>query len=333
MTLRSTVRAWVGLGPREAPILQESPPEPLAICECNAWRGFMVEVLFSRAVRISVKPGDSASALLDAIPATAHGVVVHLNASMTRGFIDAEEAFRSGLRERGQRVLNLDAFDVRKSTLHTRCSELGVPSARADQDGPPDERLVIKTTLNYGGLPERALRKQWGDRAAAFTADVGDAITTQLGYVVTTRAQVAASVWSDPTLVVERFIENPEGLIFRVYVAGPAGVVSCVWVDGDIKKLTTAIRRRHNYFFWTLPSGETATLGPSSDRATRALLATRRIAGALHADFLGADCVMDRHDEISIVDVNKTPYWGEPRRSPILSHLRHGFNALVGDFT
>ncbi len=333
MTLRSAVRTWVGLGPREAPILQESPPEPLAICECNAWQGFMVEVLFSHAVRISVKPGDPASALLDAIPPTAHGVLVHLNASMTRGFIGGVEAFRTGLRERGQRVLNLDAVDVRKSTLHTRCSELGVRSARAGRDGPPDERLVVKTTLNYGGLPERALREQWGDRAAAFTADVGNAITTHLGYVVSTRAQVPVSAWSDPTLVVERFIENPEGLFFRVYVAGPAGVVSLVWVEGDIKKLTTAIRRRHNYFFWTLPSGETATLGPSSDRAVRTLMATRRIASALNADFLGADCVMDRDDEIIIVDANKTPYWGEPRRSPILSHLRHGFNALIGDFT
>ena len=75
-------------------------------------------------------------------------------------------------------------------------------------------------------------------------------------------------------------------------------------------------------------------MGPSSDRASRALVATRRIANALNADFLGADCVMDRDDEIIIVDANKTPYWGEPRQvfCYILSHLRHGFNALVGDF-
>jgi hypothetical protein len=333
MTLSSNIRGWLGLGPREAPVLQESPPEPLAICECNAWHGFMVEVLFSSAFRIGVRPGDPASRVLDAIPPAAHGVLVHLNASVTRGFIETEEVLRTGLRERGQRILNLGAVDVRKSTLHARCSELGVRSARADREGPPDERLVVKTTLNFGGQPERLLREQWGERAAAFTADVSDAITDPRAYLVTTRAQVPTNAWDDRTLVVERFIENAEGLFFRVYAAGPAGVVSVVWVDGDIKKLNDAIRRRRNYFFWTLPSGETVTIGPSSDRALRALAATRQIAGAMHFDFIGADCVMDREDEIVMVDANKTPYWGHPRQSPILSHLRHGFNSLVGDFT
>lgn len=333
MTIRSTIRGWLGLETREAPVLQQSPPERLAICECNAWDGFMVEVLFSSAFRISVKPGDAASRLLEAIPITARGVLVHLNASMTRGFIETAEAFRAALRQRGQAVLNLGAVDVRKSALHARCSELGLRSARADREGPPEERLVVKTTLNFGGQPERLLREQWGERAAVFTTNVSEAITNHLAYFVTTRAQVPTNVWSDPTLVVERFIENSEGLFFRVYTAGPAGVVSVVWVDGDVKKLNDAIRRRHNYFFWTLPSGETVPIGPSIDRALRALAATRHIAGAMNADFIGADCVMDQEGEIVMINANKTPYWGQPRQSPILSHLRHGFNSLVGDFT
>ena len=333
MSLRSNVRRWFASAPKEAAVLQETPPGPVAVCESNAWHGFMVEVLFPHAIRISVAPGEPASRLLEVVPSTVPGVIIHLTASFTRGYIDTEQELLAGLVHRGQRVLNLGAVDVRKSTLQTCSAKLGAPSSRADREGFGHERLIVKTTLNYGGHPERTLREQWGERAAAFTANVSDAITGHLGYLVTTRAQVPPTVWDDPSLIVERFIENPEGAFFRVYAAGPAGVVSMVWVDGDVKKLSTAIRRRYNYYYWTLPSGETVTLGPSNDRALRALTTTRRIAGALEMDFVGADCMIDDEDNIVVVDVNKTPYWGEPRLSPILSHLRHGFNALIGAFT
>jgi hypothetical protein len=306
---------------------------PLAICECDAWDGFMVEVLYPWAARVSVSPGTRASPLVARIPPAARGVLMHFNASFTRGFVDSEDELRAALVERGQRVLNLGAVDVRKSTLHACCTRLGLSSARADRDGPPNERLIVKTVLNYQGRPERALRARWGDQAAKFTNGLSEAVGGHLDYIVTTRADLPPALWSDPTLVIERFLENPEGFFFRVYVVGPAGVVSVVWVDGDVKKLSVQIRRRHNYYFWTSSAGDTTALGPTTDHALRALTDTRRVAKALDVDFLGADCVIDARGNIAVVDVNKTPYWGHPRQSPILSHLRHGFNALIGDFT
>jgi hypothetical protein len=293
----------------------------------------MVEVLYPDAARVAVTPGDRAAQVLAAIPVRARGVLMHLNASCTEGFIDSESELATALAQRGQPVLNLRAVDVRKSTLHACCAQLGLPSAKADRDGPPTERLIVKTVLNFGGRPERAIVARWGARAAPFTSGVSEAIGGHLEYVVGTRAELPPAVWSDPSLVVERFFENPEGLFFRVYVVGPAGVVSAVWVDGDVKKLSVNIRRRHNYYFWTPSAGGPVAVGPSADYALRALMDTQRVAQALEVDFLGADCVMDGHGNLAVVDVNKTPYWGHPRQSPILSHLRHGFNALIGDFT
>jgi hypothetical protein len=327
------MRRWFGRNHADAPILQESPPERLAICEYDAWHGFMVEVLYPHAARVSLTPGESAAHVFAAIPRAARGVLMHINSSFTKGFVDSEDDLRAALAERGQRVLNLGAVDVRKSTLQACCARLGLTSARANRDGPPNERLIAKTVLNYGGRPERAMRQRWGDRAAPFTSDVSDAVEGHLDYVIATRAEMPAALWSDPTIVIERFFQNPQGFFFRVYVVGPAGVVSAVWVDGDVKKLSVDIRRRHNYFFWTLPAGDLVPLGPSADQAFRALIETRRIAQALEIDFLGADCVIDEQGNTAVVDVNKTPYWGHPRQSPILSHLRHGFNALIGDFT
>lgn len=293
----------------------------------------MVEVLYPDAVRVAVTPGERAAQVLASIPPRVRGVLMHLNASYTPGFVDSENELSAALAQRGQPVLNLRAVDVRKSTLHACCARLGLPSVKADREGPPGERLIVKTVLNFGGRPERAMIARWGARAAPFAGGVSDAIAGHLGYLVATRAELPPEVWTDPTLVVERFFENPEGVFFRVYVVGPAGVVSAVWVDGDVKKLSVNIRRRHNYFFWTPSGGDPVPLGPSADSALRALVEARRVAQALDIDFLGADCVMDGYGNIAVVDVNKTPYWGHPRHSPILSHLRHGFNALIGDFT
>jgi hypothetical protein len=333
MGVRSVARNWFRAASSEAPVLQESPGVPVAVCECEAWHGFMVEVLFPRATRISVAPGERATSVVDKIPSSARALLMHFNATVTHGFIDGEGELRQALDKRGLPALNFRAFDIRKSTLQARCRELGLTSLTAGREGPGEERLIVKTTLNFGGQPERNLRDRWGDRAAAFTADISETIRSHRGYVVTTRAEVPASIWADPTLVVERFVENPEGFFLRVYLAGPAGVASVVWIDGDVKKLSVGIRRRLNYFFWTPASGATVPVGPVNDRALRALEDVRRVGDAMGIDFLGADCVVDAEDRIAIVDVNKTPYWGVPRESPILSHLRHGFNALVGDFT
>jgi hypothetical protein len=333
MPIGRTVRGWLGLNVPEPAVMQASPGVPLAVCECNAWRGFMVEVLYPDATRISVEPGDQLSRLVSAVPASARGVLVHLNASTTRGFIADPEGLRAKLAQRGQRVLNLDADDVRKSTLHAQCEALGLASVRATAVGPEDERVIVKTVLNYGGGPERGLRDRWGERAASLTSGIHETMQGSKDYIVCRRDQVPASTWSDPSLVVERFVENPEGLIFRAYQVGPAAVVSAVWVAGDIKKLSVGIRRRLNYFFWTVDSGETVAMGPTTAQAREVARVTREIAGAMHFDFVAADCVMDSGGTIYITDVNKTPYWGEPRQSPVLAHVRHGFDAAIGDFT
>lgn len=322
-TPRSVLRRWLGRAPE--PVLQASPAERVAICEYNGWHGFMLEVLYPNAIRVSVAPGDAATRLVDAIPDSVRGVLVNLNASLTRGFIATETEFAAALAERGQRVFNLEAVDIRKSTLHACAQAFGVPSARAAGNGPDHERLIVKSTLNHGGAPERILRERWGDRATSFIEGL---LVEPTEYAVLRRDHVPEATWTDPALVVERFIENPEGIFLRVYVVGPAAVVSVVWVNGDIKKLSTRMRRRHNFYYW-----DQTPLGPTTARAEHALTATRRMALALHIDFLGADCVTDADGAVVVVNVNKTPYWGHPRQSPILAHLRHGFDALVGDFT
>jgi hypothetical protein len=125
-------------------------------------------------------------------------------------------------------------------------------------------------------------------------------------------------------LVIERFIENPEGAYFRVHGVGPATVVSQIWSDLAIKHQRLGARRREHSFFLTV-DGEDIALGRASADAARAAAIGRRAAMAMQMEFHGTDCVMDADGTIVPVDVNKTPYWGTPEPRPgVLEHLRLG---------
>ena len=295
----------------------DPPRVPVAVCEADGWFGFMVEVLYPEAHRVQLTPGDSVSRVLSTIPGSTKGVLVNVNLSQTRNFIDPDVPWPIP-------ALNINATDVRKRTIHTRALAAGLPTAAAKESGPAEERVIVKTTLNYAGKPERIMRERWGSRAAPFTADVSDRVE----YVVCRRDEVPARTWADPSLVVERYITNPDGLFIRAYVVGPAAVVTLAWAASDIKKLSLPQRDRRDYYFW-----DTTPIGPTSEVAARALATARPLALALGVDFCGIDCAVDIDGTIIPVDVNKTPYWGHPRQSPVLAHLRHGFNALIGDFT
>ena len=295
----------------------DPPRASVAVCESEGWYGFMVEVLYPTAHRVTLAPGDRVSTLLASLPSSVRGVLININLSYTAGFLAEDTAWPLP-------VLNATATDVRKRTLHERASSLGIPSARATVSGDPDERVIVKTTLNYAGKPERLMHERFGERAAPFTRELADPGE----YVICRRDQVAPSTWTDPSLVVERYITNPEGLFIRAYVVGPAAVVTLAWATSDIKKLSLPQSDRRDYYFW-----DTTAIGPTSEVSARALAVARPLASAIGADFCGIDCAVDADGTIIPVDVNKTPYWGHPRQSPVLAHLRHGFNTLIGDFT
>jgi hypothetical protein len=327
MSISERVRHLLGLPPRQRWPM-DPPRASIAVCESEGWYGFMVEVLYPDASRIPLAPGTPASHVVDAISPAARGVLLNINLSHAPDFIDSDAELRDLAARRGLPLLNARATDVRKRTMHERGASAGLPTARAGESGPADERVIVKTTLNYGGKPERLMRERWGDRAARFTTGVNDTVRGTLDYRICRRDEVPATTWADPSLVVERYITNPDGLFIRAYIVGPAGVVTLAHAASDIKKLSLPQSDRRDFYFW-----DAMPLGPTSDVAARALATARRLASALEIDFCGVDCAVDVDGTVIPVDVNKTPYWGHPRQSPVLAHLRHGFNALIGDFT
>jgi len=319
---------WVRSSTTYRRVVRHLQTSPLVVCEYNAWRRYTIEEIRPDALRIALRPGEIGDRVLLGIPPSTRAVLVHINASRTAGFISGEAALWASLRNGGVTLLNVLATDIRKRTIQEHCEALGLPSARAARDGPEDERLIIKTNLNYGGGPERDLTRILGRRAERFTGVLTATSIRPPHYTVCRRHEVPLASWDDPALVVERFIENPDGVFFRVYVVGPATCVGEAWSDYDIKKLSLPVRARVNHFYWTSGAGDVAA-GPTTATVARVVAVTRRVCGALGVDFGAADCVMGSDGTIVVVDVNKTPYWGADVLPDVIAHLRRGLDHVL----
>ena len=135
-------------------VMRRLRKSPLVVCEYNAWDRYTIQELRPNALRIALRPGEAGYRVLSGVPEGARVVLMHVNLSRTEGIIAGEGELWTSLHHRGATLLNVDATDICKRTLHERCEALGLPSARAPRDGPDEERLVVKTNLNYGGAPE-----------------------------------------------------------------------------------------------------------------------------------------------------------------------------------
>jgi len=303
---------------------------PLVVLEYHTWQGFAIQVLQPRALPLRLRPGEAAARVLADVPDRARAVVMHVDASRTDGFIAGASALWDALRDREVHVLNAAATDIRKSTLHARCEALGVPSARTTREGAPDERVIIKTNLNSGGEPERVLVRLVKGFAHEFAHELNAGMRWASEYRVCRRDEVPAAVWTDATLVVERFISNPDGVYYRVHTVGRATCVAEIWNTNDIKKGTTDVVRRVNHFYWATADGDEA-VGPSHETAARVAALVRRVHHAMGIEYGAADCVMDGvTGSLVVVDANKTPGAGSMAKRPdLVEHLRRGFDDLL----
>jgi hypothetical protein len=302
---------------------------PLVVLEHRSWHGYAIQLIQPHAMRIRVRHGEPAARVLAGVPHSARAVLMHIDASRTDGFIVRAPELWEALRARGTAALNAQATDIRKRTLQVRCDALGLPSVAAAREGAPDERVIIKTNLNSGGAPERKLERALGDVTNPFGEELNNTVRNAWGYRVCRRDEVPTGAWSDSTLVIERFIENPDGVFFRVHTVGSAACVAEVWSELEIKKLTVGVRRRVNHFYWRTPAGDRA-VGPSTDTVARVVALVRRVQAGMGIGFGATDCVMDADGTLVVVDTNNTPGGADIASQPdVVAHLRRGFDDLL----
>jgi hypothetical protein len=280
--------------------------DKIAVLEWRAWKGFLLaHVLGDDAVRIETDPfSEFPSGQFDRISDSFNIVCFQINLSvrsrlplgireLTRRFVD-----------RGIHVVNGVVQDIRKSTLHAHLEAIGLASLKALPAGPGDEILFVKTDLNYGGDLER-----WLPPEQIAAVGFESLISGDIGayhYSTVKRELARESIWTDPAIVVEKYISNSEDSFYRVYFSGEQVIIVKAFAPGIIKKLSNDARDTN--FVTDLEHLKAGTDNLPTSRALKADVA--RFVENTPVDFGCIDMVHDGHDHHYIVDLNLTPYAG-----------------------
>jgi hypothetical protein len=205
----------------------------------------------------------------------------------------------------GVRLVNGDCLDITKTRVSS--NRLYPESQWA---GP----VIVKTVLNCYGLPERAAEcESWMRRKLRPLAGRFWRVTRVLPDarypVLPTLSAVPGWVWRAPDLLVEKFLpERADGLYsIRSWLSfGAAGYGVQVFSPEPVVKTHSVVK--HAFFF-----------DPPAELA--AWRARFRI------DFAKFDYVVNG-GRVLLLDVNKTPTFSGPRRTPRLERLAEGLDSL-----
>jgi hypothetical protein len=293
----------------------------VAVLEWRAWEGFLLaHVLGREAVRIETDPfSELPPAQFDRICDSFTTVCFQINLSV-RGRLPLRiRDLTNRFAERGVHVVNGLVQDIRKSTLHAHLEAIGLPSPKAALSGSSDEILFVKTDLNYGGELER-----WLPPESIAAGGLEHLVAPDFGayhYKTVARGKLQEDIWTDPSIVVEKYVSNTENSFYRAYFSGKQVIIVKAFSPGIIKKLSSDPRDTN--FVTDL---EHLVAGTDELRISATL--KRDVATFVEntpVEFGCIDIVHDGHGKHYIVDLNLTPYAGKRKHDAFLiKFLRMG---------
>ena len=263
--------------------------------------GYFIHALLPSACRLEASIHDRARDVVDRVPEGTGLFAFHLNCTLTERFPAERAALVRALESRGIRVLNAGATDISKRNVHRICGALGFDTLDAGAEGNPDELVIVKTDLNFGGDSEWALSDE--ERAALGVGKGSDIIWTPSHYRVVARRDVQPAWWTDTRLVCERFVTNAGDRWYRAFLHDRRIAVCELSNPNPIKKVGDSRVLR----MWT-SSGDA---GPETFEA-RLTRDVERFARAIGLDFGTVDAVADDQGRSFIIDANATAAYNHP---------------------
>ena len=279
----------------------------VAVLEWQAWDGFLLtNVLGGHALRIETDPfREFPSVEFDRVCDSFSTVCFQINLSVRSRLPLRIRDLTNRFVERGLYVVNGLVQDIRKSTLHAHLEAIGLPSLKAARSGSADEILFVKTNLNYGGDLER-----WLPPESIAATGLDHLISPDIGayhYETVERGMLQESTWTDPAIVVEKYVTNDEDSFYRVYFSGERIIIVEAFAPGIIKKLSSDLRNTN--FVVDLES-----LRAGTDDLPMSATLKRDVATFVEntpVEFGCIDIVHDGQDNHYVVDLNLTPYAGK----------------------
>lgn len=243
--------------------------------------------------------------VLSKIPPRTDTFVFHLNCTITTRFPLERKALVDALVSRGIAPRNDHVTDISKRAIQRCCQEENLRVTLAERNGDPDERLIVKTNLNFAGSSEWALSKS--DREALGISSPSNLISKPYDYFVVARKEVREDWWEDESLVCERYISNAQGRWYRAYIQGPRVVLCRLSSKMKVKKVGES--RLEDTWFLDYTDGSN---GAREDAAISVVHALSTFVRAFRLDFGTVDFVLDEALRPFIIDVNTTPAYNHP---------------------
>ena len=289
----------------------------IAVYEWQAWRGFLISHLVEDSGHIKAEFEDDISTLEAALNPDIKAVLLHFCLSRTDRFPAKREQILDALEARGILVLNRGITDISKANLHRILQDADIPTAKAEREGEPQERLFIKSNLNYGGVAEQRLPEHI---KAHLGIEPPGPIRDFNQYYAAAREHLPEDIWHNNAITIERHITNPEDSFYRVYGFGDALVVVKAHTRALIKKLSGNPRDTNAFYTRDqIINDKTPLPGDLQSVLSRFI---QRIPLA----FFCLDIVHDL-EHFYIVDLNTTPWSGEqPQTGEAVDFMCQGAN-------
>lgn len=275
----------------------------ILVYQWKAWQHFLISHLVADDCRVKGSYDDGWQDIEKFLTPNIKAVLFQVNLSYSKFFPAQRKRMISALRRRKLLVLNAEVQDISKRNLHQLLERAGLRSLRAADAGPANEKLFVKSNLNSGGEIElgmpQELRKQFLPRHKPL-------IRRWDSYYVAERGEIARRLWSNDSIVIEKYVANPGDSFFRVYGFGDSIIV----VEGQsshvIKKLSGRRCEKNIYL------SRRQVLGRKTELAADL---HQQVKGFMTAYPLAYFCLDIVHDGEThyIVDLNLTPY-SDPKR-------------------
>jgi hypothetical protein len=303
----------------------EAAGATVAVLDWRAWDGFLLaHVLGDDAMRIETDPfREFPHAEFDRICDSFTTVCFQINLSV-RGRLPLRiRDLTNRFAERSVYVVNGLVQDIRKSTLHAHLEAIGLTSPKAATSGSSDEILFVKTALNYGGDLER-----WLPPESIAAGGLEHLIVPDFGayhYKTVERGKLQKSFWTDPAIVVEKYVTNAENSFYRVYFSGKQVIIVKAFSRGIIKKLSSDPRDTN--FVTDLENLKAGTDNLEISARLKQDVAT--FVENTPVEFGCIDIVHDGDDNHYIIDLNLTPYAGAKEKNDVFltNFLRLGITS------
>jgi len=241
-------------------------------------------------------------------------LLCHINLTRPRSAFPDYDEWVARQEQRGFPVCNGYCETIDKWAVQAAGASVGLPVARAVVAGDADELLVVKTRANHLGKYDRLLSP----------ALLGDLYPPPWLYPervrVVRRGELSITNWADPSLTIERFVSNREGMFHRAYVVGPYVGVATSRAEGAMKEMY----HRPGIAFRSVADG---SLLAADDRDP--LSVAFRLAQAMRADYAAIDLAVDDAGVVYAIDLNTTPWWGDDSNDRLTNEMAGAFALLA----